>query len=76
MESDGNIRYANYQSEEQVIEFLNANGFGEETYGDWFGGGASGSVGGSVVAVAADSVSIMPLAPQIAIDPFQAEMFG
>ena len=36
MEADGNIRYANYQSEEQVIEFLTANGFGEETYGDWF----------------------------------------
>ena len=36
MEADGNIRYANYQSEEQVIEFLNANGYGEETYADWF----------------------------------------
>ena len=36
MEADGNIRYANYQSQEQVIEFLNANGFFEETYGDWF----------------------------------------
>lgn len=36
MEADGNIRYANYQSEQQVIDFLAANGFGEETYGDWF----------------------------------------
>lgn len=38
MESDGNIRYANYQSQAEVIDFLTANGFGEETYGDWFGG--------------------------------------
>lgn len=40
MEADGNIRYANYQSQAQVIEFLNANGFGEETYGDWFTNGS------------------------------------
>ena len=36
MHEDGNIRYANYQSEEQVIEFLTANGFGPETYEGWF----------------------------------------
>ena len=36
MHADGNIQYANYQSEEQVIEYLNSQGFGEETYGDWF----------------------------------------
>lgn len=41
MEADGNIRYANYQSEQQVIDFLEANGFGEETYGDWFGVGSA-----------------------------------
>ncbi|WP_394730737.1 hypothetical protein [Altererythrobacter sp. GH1-8] len=40
MHADGNIRYANYQTEEQVIEFLQSNGFGEETYGDWFGTGS------------------------------------
>ena len=32
MHSDGNIRYANYQSEEQVIEFLAATGFDAEIY--------------------------------------------
>lgn len=36
MHSDGNIRYANYQSEQQVIDFLQSHGFGIETYGDWF----------------------------------------
>lgn len=36
MHADGNIRFANYQSEEQVREYLTANGFGEETFGDWF----------------------------------------
>ncbi|MDY7099313.1 MAG: hypothetical protein SXU28_14350, partial [Pseudomonadota bacterium] len=36
MEADGNIRYANYQSQEQVIQFLTDNGFGPETYADWF----------------------------------------
>lgn len=76
MEADGNIRYANYQDEQGVIDYLNANGFGEETYGDWFGGGASGSAGDAGVAALADSVSIMPLAPQVALDPLQPEMFG
>ncbi|MFB0611671.1 CAP domain-containing protein [Aurantiacibacter poecillastricola] len=36
MHADGNIRYANYQTEQQVIEFLETNGFDESTYGDWF----------------------------------------
>ncbi|MCK0100359.1 hypothetical protein MWU38_13300 [Qipengyuania sp. S6317L1] len=36
MHADGNIQYANYQSEEQVIEYLAANGYGEETFGTWF----------------------------------------
>jgi len=40
MHADGNIQYANYQSEEQVIEYLTANGYDETTFGDWFGGGA------------------------------------
>jgi hypothetical protein len=41
MHADGNIRYANYQSEAQVVEYLTANGYGEETFGDWFGGNAA-----------------------------------
>lgn len=36
MHADGNIRYANYQSQQQVIDFLTANGFGPETYAGWF----------------------------------------
>jgi Cysteine-rich secretory protein family len=36
MHADGNIRYANYQSEAQVIAFLESHGFGTQTYGDWF----------------------------------------
>ncbi|MFB0611067.1 calcium-binding protein [Aurantiacibacter poecillastricola] len=39
MHADGNIRYANYQSEAQAIAYLEANGFDEATYGDWFSPG-------------------------------------
>ncbi len=36
MHDDGNIRYANYQSQQEVIDYLAANGFGSETWGAWF----------------------------------------
>ncbi|MFB0610775.1 M10 family metallopeptidase C-terminal domain-containing protein [Aurantiacibacter poecillastricola] len=36
MHADGNIQYANYQSEAQVKEYLEANGYDETTYGNWF----------------------------------------
>ena len=36
MHADGNIRYANYQSEQEVIDYLTANGYDESTFGDWF----------------------------------------
>jgi RTX calcium-binding nonapeptide repeat (4 copies) len=36
MHADGNIRYANYQSEAQVIEFLTAQGFTSSTWAGWF----------------------------------------
>ena len=36
MHADGNIRYANYQSEEQVRDYLTSNGYDENTFGDWF----------------------------------------
>ncbi len=42
MHADGNIQYANYQSQQQVIDFLTANGFGADTYADWFGSSQSG----------------------------------
>ncbi|MCL9983683.1 MAG: hypothetical protein NBV60_11060 [Erythrobacter sp.] len=35
MKFDGNIRYANYQSQQEVIDYLTANGFGPETYAGW-----------------------------------------
>jgi len=37
MHADGNIRYANYQTETQVIDFLSGNGYGVQTYAGWFG---------------------------------------
>ncbi|MFB0611128.1 calcium-binding protein [Aurantiacibacter poecillastricola] len=36
MHADGNIQYANYQSQDQVIAYLESNGYNEATYGDWF----------------------------------------
>jgi hypothetical protein len=43
MHADGNIRYANYQSQQEVIDYLTANGFGSSTWGSWFpNGGTSG----------------------------------
>ena len=45
MEFDGNIRYANYQSQQEVIDYLTANGFGPSTYSGWFTNPSSGEVG-------------------------------
>ncbi|MEZ5695876.1 MAG: M10 family metallopeptidase C-terminal domain-containing protein [Sphingomonadaceae bacterium] len=39
MHADGNIRYANYQSQQQVIDFLTANGYDSSTWADWFPAG-------------------------------------
>lgn len=36
MHADGNIQYANYQSQQQVIDFLTANGYASSTWADWF----------------------------------------
>jgi len=36
MHADGNIRYANYQSEQQVIDYLTAHGFASGTWSGWF----------------------------------------
>lgn len=43
MHADGNIRYANYQSQQEVIDYLTANGFGPSTYAGWFSAPTSGS---------------------------------
>ncbi|MFY8195346.1 MAG: hypothetical protein ACOVKV_09720, partial [Novosphingobium sp.] len=42
MEADGNIRYANYQSQQEVINYLTANGFGPSTWSGWFNQPTSG----------------------------------
>jgi hypothetical protein len=44
MHADGNIRYANYQSQQEVIDYLTANGFGQETWGTWFTRPSDGAV--------------------------------
>jgi hypothetical protein len=44
MHADGNIRYANYQSQQEVIDYLTANGFGQETWGSWFNRPSEGEV--------------------------------
>jgi Ca2+-binding RTX toxin-like protein len=36
MHADGNIQYANYQNQQQVIDYLTQNGFGASTYAGWF----------------------------------------
>ena len=62
MHSDGNIRYANYQSEQEVIDYLTANGYDESTFGDWFPNATSG----------ADSVTFVNEAPKVAeIEAFE-----
>lgn len=43
MEADGNIRYANYQSQQEVIDYLTANGFGTETWAGWFTSSSAGT---------------------------------
>jgi Ca2+-binding RTX toxin-like protein len=35
MHADGNIQYANYQSEQQMIDYLTQQGYDESTWGDW-----------------------------------------
>ncbi|MCB2087200.1 MAG: hypothetical protein KDD98_00005, partial [Sphingomonadaceae bacterium] len=46
MHADGNIRYANYQSEQQVIDFLTANGFDSSIWAGWFPAGQEDSAKG------------------------------
>lgn len=43
MHADGNIQYANYQSEQQVIDYLTANGYDDSTFGNWFSPIATGT---------------------------------
>jgi hypothetical protein len=81
MHEDGNIRYANYQSEQEVIDYLTANGYDESTFGDWFPAATS----------AADTLTFVNEAPKFAeietferpvefhsrpVDEWQVEYFG
>ncbi|WP_284126127.1 hypothetical protein [Parerythrobacter aestuarii] len=43
MHADGNIQYANYQSEQQVIDYLTANGYDASTWAGWFPSTQEGS---------------------------------
>ncbi len=36
MHADGNIQYANYQSQQQVIDYITNNGWAASTYDGWF----------------------------------------
>jgi Ca2+-binding RTX toxin-like protein len=89
MEFDGNIRYANYQSQQEVIDYLTANGFGPETYAGWFTNPSSGEANlmqervdfaeasglGRVALVAAGDVP-MPTPSPAFDDHLRAEFFG
>lgn len=44
MEFDGNIRYANHQDQQEVIDYLTANGLGPETCVGWFIRSSDGEV--------------------------------
>jgi hypothetical protein len=66
MEFDGNIRYANYQSQQEVIDYLTANGFGPETWAGWFSapsGAEAGLMQESIEAADASGLGRVALRP-------------
>ncbi len=88
MHADGNIRYANYQSEQEVIDYLTANGFGPETWEGWFTSPSSGDAALSQFAVGTigltgdfdsgmpDPLMIFPQPTPASGDLQHAEFFG
>lgn len=81
MHADGNINYANYQSEEQVIDYLTANGYDESTFGDWFSGNTTASETETYINKSIKEPMFAPLDQPEAIhflplDEFQPEFFG
>jgi hypothetical protein len=56
MHADGNIRYANYQSQQEVIDYLTANGFGPSTWAGWFTAPSSAATQVSVDAQEANAL--------------------
>ena len=89
IEFHGNIRYANYQSQQEVIDYLTANGFRPETYVGWFTNPSSGEAnlmqervdfaeanGLGRVALMAAGDAPMPTPTPAFDDHLRAEFFG
>ena len=90
MHADGNIRYANYQSEEQVRDYLTSNGYDENTFGDWFSNSTGSSDTTTFVNVMDSEKTVEEEAPGAPpalvehafevydrpVDEWQAEFFG
>ena len=81
MHADGNIQYANYQSEQEVIDYLTANGYDESTYGDWFSSATGSADTVTFVNQAQKVAEIELLEPPEAFhvrpaEEWQAEYFG
>lgn len=51
MHADGNIRYANYQSESDLRAYMSSNGVAESVYSNWFQGGGSDPNAGPITLV-------------------------
>ncbi len=69
MHADGNIRYANYQSEGQVREFLIGHGYGEETFGDWFASGQDDPAKPTAAAFETSDTAPTPAPADLALMP-------
>jgi len=90
MHADGNIRYANYQSEEQVRDYLTSNGYDESTFGDWFSNSTGSQDTTTFVNVMDSEKTVEEEAPNVPpalvehafevhhrpVDEWQAEFFG
>ena len=63
MHADGNIRYANYQSEQEVIDYLTANGYDESTFGDWFTSNQSAADAGDTLTFVNEQVKAFTVEP-------------
>jgi len=75
MHEDGNIRYANYQSEQEVRDYLTANGFGEDTFGDWFGDGSqSNNQPAGQSATAAIDKPVTPVVPTVISEAIETDI--
>ena len=77
MEFDGNIRYANYQSQQEVINYLTANGFGPSTWAGWFTAPTSATMQDSIDSVEAKALDRIALVQSgMGEDAAQAGLFA